>query len=69
MCYNYKGVPVPPLGMVDDIITMTNARETGSMNKLVNTFIESKKLGLSKEKCNRLQIGKCHENCPDLMVQ
>ena len=50
MCYNYKGVLVPPLGMVDDIITVTNVKETGGMNKLINTFMESKKLGLSKDK-------------------
>ena len=24
MCYNYKGVQIPPLGMVDDIISVTN---------------------------------------------
>ena len=68
ICYNYKGVLVPPLGMVDHIITVTKVRETGSMNKLVNTLVESKKLGLSKDKCHGLHLGKGHKNCPDLLV-
>jgi hypothetical protein len=38
------------------------------MNKLINTFMESKKLGLSKDKCYRIHIGKGHDNCPDLAV-
>lgn len=32
------------------------------------TFMESKKLGLSKDKCYRIHIGKGHDNCPDLAV-
>ena len=48
MCYDYKGVLVPPLGMVDYIITMTNVKQTRSMNKMINTFMESKKLGFQK---------------------
>ena len=68
MCYNYKGVLVPPLGMVDDIITVTNVNQTASMNQLINTFIESKKLGLSKDKCYCIHIGKGHEKCPNLSV-
>ena len=30
--YQYKGVPVPPLGMIDDIITVTNVDQTLHMN-------------------------------------
>ena len=42
--YKYKGVPVPPLGMVDDIINVSTVENTARMNKCINTFIESKKL-------------------------
>ena len=68
LLYNYKGVQVPPLGMVDDIITVTNVENTQTMNKLVNSFIEHKNLKLSKEKCYRIHIGKGHQNCPKLKV-
>ena len=66
--YKYKGVPVPPLGMVDDIINVSTVENTEKMNTLINTFVESKKLKLSESKCFRLHIGKDHENCPTLKV-
>ena len=37
--YNYKGVAVPPLGMVDDVISVTTVENTLEMNLLINTFI------------------------------
>ena len=37
--YQYKGVPIPPLGMVDDIICVTNVENSEHMNNLINTFI------------------------------
>ena len=42
--YEYKGVPVPPLGMVHDILTVSNVKDTSTMNELINTFIEHKNL-------------------------
>ena len=63
-----NGVDIPPLGRVDDILTVTNVENTGKMNKMVNTFIESKNLRLSKSKCFRIHIGKGHEDCPELKV-
>ena len=68
LLYTYKGVPIPPLGMVDDILTVSNVENTETTNKLVNTFIEEKNLKLSKEKCVRIHIGKGHENCLQLMA-
>ena len=41
--YHYKGIPIPPLGMVDDILSVTNVEQTKIMNETINTFIESKK--------------------------
>ena len=70
--YKYRGlVSIPPLEMVDDVIT---AVECGSksvkLNAAVNAFIESKKLSLSSSKCSKIHIGnkKSQENCPDLKV-
>ena len=66
--YKYKGVPVPPLGMVDDILTVSNVKDNSTMNNLINTFIEHKKLKLSHEKCVRIHVGKGHLNCPEMKV-
>ena len=66
--YKYHGVPIPPLGMVDDVLIVTNVENTEEMNKIVNTFVESKKLRLSQQKCTRIHIGKEHKNCPELKV-
>ena len=68
LLYKYKGVPVPPLGMVDDIISVTNVENTKEVNSLINTFIEKKKLKLSHTKCKRIHIGKGHSTCPILKV-
>ena len=47
---------------------MTNVENTQCMNQIVNTFIETKKLRLSKQKCFRIHIGKGHSNCPQMKV-
>ena len=44
LLYKYKGVPIPNLRMVDDILSVTNVENIEIMNKLVHTFIESKNL-------------------------
>ena len=54
--------------MVDDIISVTNVNQTQNMNILINTFIESKKLRLSKKKCFQVHIGNVHSKCPKLNV-
>ena len=56
--YQYKGVLIPPLGMIDDVITVTNVDQTNDLNKIVNTFMDHKNLKLSKNKCFRIHIGK-----------
>ena len=66
--YKYKGVPIPPLGMVDDVINVSNVENAELMNQVINTFIESKKLKLAEDKCARIHIGKGHEDCPELKV-
>ena len=64
--YEYKGVPFPPLGMVDDAICVTNVSRSKEINNLVKTFIDSKKLRLSEQKCYQIHIGKGHLSCPKL---
>ena len=66
--YHYKGVPIPPLGMVDDVVCVSNVDKTQKMNEVINTFIERKKLKLSKDKCFQIHVGKGHNNCPQLKV-
>ena len=66
--YKYKGVAIPPLGMVDDVIHVSNGENTTIMNKVINNFIEKKKLLLSESKCVRIHLGKGHDKCPKLKV-
>ena len=49
LLYQYKGVPIPPLGMVDDIVCVSTSDKTQTMNEVINTFIERKKSKLSKD--------------------
>ena len=44
--YYKNSVPIQPLEMVDDILTVTNVENTLIMNERVNTFIEHKNLRL-----------------------
>ena len=55
--------------MVDDILTVSKCTTTAStMNQTVNSFIESKKLKLSLEKCCAIHVGKKSGKCPDMKV-
>ena len=55
----YKGqFKVPPLQMVDNILTVQKCGSTSSaMNDSVNAFIEQKKLKLSVKKCVKIHVG------------
>ena len=70
LTYKYKGeVAVPPLEMVDDVVTLSKCGATSiALNKTVNTFIEHKKLRLNTKKCAKMHIGKKCVNCPNLKV-
>ena len=70
LLYRYKGIAaVPPLLMVDDILTISECSPTAlAMSSTVNTFIESKKLKLSHEKCIAIHVGKHKGSCRDLKV-
>ena len=60
LMYKYKNaVNIPSLGMVDDILSIQKcSTDTVKINAVINAFIESKKLTLSKSKCNRIHISK-----------
>ena len=61
--YKYKNeVCIPSLGMVDDILSIQKcSMDSVKANAVINGFIESKKLTLSKKKCHRIHISK---KCP-----
>ena len=68
LLYIYKGVAaVPPLLMVDNILTLTKCSSTSrAMNSTVNAFIEIQKLRISHVKCSVINEGKKKVNCPEL---
>ena len=68
MLYDYKGVAVPPLCTVDNILTIQKCQDAKKINATINAFIEIKKFTLSHKKCNRIQVVKSKEVCPDLKV-
>ena len=61
---------LPPLEMVDDILTISTCGAASvALNVMVNSFMSSKKLQLNKLKCAKIHIGRNYERCPDIMVQ
>ena len=70
--YKYRGiVSVPPLEMVDDVITASKCGSTTvALHTLVNSFMDSKKLKLSFKKCATIHIGNKYsaESCPDKYI-
>ena len=62
----YKGaVSIPALCMVDDILAVQKCSERSVE---INTFIEMKKLTLSKSKCSKIHVGKPESGCPELKI-
>ena len=69
LLYQYKGVvAVPPICMVDDVMSIQKCSESNRINATINEFMEMKKLTLSHKKCNRIHIGKRKDPCPELKV-
>ena len=69
--YYYKGsVPIPPLGMVDDTIGISNCGLDSAMTTAhLNSKTNIKKLQYGESKCHKLHVGKkkniCTENSVD----
>ena len=68
LLHNYMVTKILPLGMVDDIISVTSVEQTEAVNKTINTFTEHKKIELSHNKCYRIHVGKGHKQSTDLFV-
>ena len=70
--FYYKDkVPVPPLGLVDDLFTISYCGyKTKLMHNYINTKTAMKKLQFGTSKCMKLHVGKtCNKNlCEDLYV-
>ena len=75
LVYNYQedpNIPIGVLGMVDDTATISECGNKAiAKNAVVNSFVESQRLTLSKEKSSVVHIGnvkKCRQQCPDLKI-
>jgi hypothetical protein len=70
--YKFRGtVSVPPLEMVDDVITAVKCGSTSrALNASVNAFMEQKRLQLNVSKCGKIHIGNksSRKICPDHKV-
>ena len=67
--YDYKGVEVPPLAMVDDLACVsTCGLETVKMNAYINAKTNLKKLQFGPDKCHKMHIGRQKSYCPDLHI-
>ena len=70
--YSYKGeVAIPPLGMVDDLLCITECgHKTAMMNGYINFKTNSKKLQFGGKKCKKLHVGHTNSDykCQDLSV-
>ena len=70
LLYKYKGeVSVPPLGMVDDVLTIQKCGATSrAINAEVNAFFEQKKLKLAEKKYVQIHVGRKCGECEKLFV-
>ena len=70
--YAYKGeVDIPPLGMVDDLLCISECgHKTAMMNTYINFKTNSKKLQFGVNKCKKMHVGhdQLDYKCQDLSV-
>ena len=71
LLFKYRGiVEVPPLEMVDDVVTASKCGENSvDLNSEVNSFVDHKKK-LSEKKCANLHVGhkESKDNCPTKVI-
>ena len=54
-----RGVSIPPLGMIDDLATVTYCgSDSVTMNALINAKVSMKKLEFNQSKCVKLHVAK-----------
>ena len=72
LLFKYRGiVEVPPLQMVDDVVTASKCGEQPEeLNSAVNSFVEHKKFKLSETKCSNIHVGnkESKEGCPNKLI-
>ena len=63
--YKYKGVTIPPLQQVDDILTISKCGDSNSiiLNNIINSQIERKKLKFNQKKCVKISVGNISCEC------
>ena len=62
-------VGIPPLAMIDDLISVTKCRiESVKMNAFLNAKSSVKKLQFGMSKCHKLHVGQNKRTCPDLYL-
>ena len=70
--YFFKNiVPIPPLGMIDDLLTMSECGyKTRLMNEFINFKTGTKRLQFGAKKCIKMHIGRANSKtlCNDLFV-
>ena len=68
--YKYKDdLGVPPLGMVDDVLAISQCGvDSVLMNAFLNQKTSMKRLQFGPDKCHQLHIGKSQLQCPDLYI-
>ena len=68
--YKYKKTTsIPPLSLIDDIITVSNcSSESILMNATIQSKLQGKRLELGHRKCFKMHIGKDCTGCPSLNV-
>ena len=65
--YSYHDVKIPPLSMVDDVLTISKCGPNSIVtNAFINAKFEQKRLELNKSKCHQIHIGKTNKRCPEL---
>ena len=67
--YSYKGVKIPPLAMIDDLLCIsTCGLETVKLNAYINAKTKLKKLQFGPDKCHKMHFGRKTDCCPALFV-
>ena len=68
--YHYKNVVrVPPMGMIDDICSISKCGTSSIvLNATINNKVESKRLEFGAKKCFQIHVGKNSRSCPSLKV-
>ena len=68
--YDYKNcVKIPPLGFIDDIITVSECgKKSIQTNGVIQAKIEGMQLELGHKKCFQMHVGKSKNTCPALSI-